>query len=88
MDEPILLLRGNVVVVGKNSPGKPFHKGGAAFILDPNHKNGALSVCIGGEDCLATKNSVREKLIQLAGNGYVTKPPVLHRCQHTIQTTD
>jgi hypothetical protein len=42
MDEPILLSRGNLVVVAKNPPGKPFHEGGDAFILDPNHADGVL----------------------------------------------
>jgi hypothetical protein len=39
MDEPLLLSKGNLVVVGKNPPGKPFHKVGDAFILNPNHAN-------------------------------------------------
>ena len=42
MDEPVLLSRGNLVVVAKNPPGKPFHEGGDAFILDPNHAEGVL----------------------------------------------
>jgi hypothetical protein len=42
MDEPLLPSKGNLVVVGKNPPGKPFHEGGDAFILDPNHANGVL----------------------------------------------
>ena len=42
MDEPLLLSKGNLVVVGKNPPGKPFHEGGDAFILDPNHTDGVL----------------------------------------------
>ncbi len=42
MDEPLLLSKGHSVVVGKNPPGKPFHKGGDAFILDPNHADKVL----------------------------------------------
>jgi hypothetical protein len=42
MDEPLLLSKGNLVVIGKNPPGKPFHEGGDSFILDPNHAGGVL----------------------------------------------
>jgi len=42
MDEPLLLSKSNLVVVGKNPPGKPFHEGGDTFILDPNHADGVL----------------------------------------------
>jgi hypothetical protein len=34
MDTPILLSKGKLVVVGKISQGKAFHKGGNAFVLD------------------------------------------------------
>jgi hypothetical protein len=42
MDKLLLLSKGNLVVVGKNPPGKPFHGGGDAFILDPNYADGVL----------------------------------------------
>ena len=42
MDEALLLSKGNLAVVGKNPPGKPFHEGVDAFILDLSHANGVL----------------------------------------------
>ncbi len=62
MDEPVLLSRGNLVVVAKNPPGKPFHEGGDAFILDPNHKEGVLcQFVLGGKSCITPENTAGEK---------------------------
>ena len=41
-DKTISLSKGDLVVVGKNPPCKPFHEGGNASILDPKHKHGDL----------------------------------------------
>jgi hypothetical protein len=49
MDETLLLSKDNLVVAGKNPPGNPFHKGGDAFILDPNHTDGVLCQFVLGE---------------------------------------
>ena len=64
MDEPILLSRGNLVVVAKNPPGKPFHEGGDAFILDPNHADGVLcQFVLGGKKVVSPQRILREKNI-------------------------
>ena len=64
MDEPVLLSRGNLVVVAKNPPGKPFHEGGDAFILDPNHADGVLcQFVLGGKKVVSPQRILREKNI-------------------------
>jgi hypothetical protein len=60
MDEPILVTNGNSGVVNNNSPGKPFHKGGDALILDPNHQNG----CFGRVKRVTTNNLERESCFE------------------------
>jgi hypothetical protein len=43
MDEPQLLSKGNLVEVSRiDLPGKPFHEGRDAYILNPNHENGVF----------------------------------------------
>jgi hypothetical protein len=64
MDEPVLLSRGNLVMVVKNPPGRPFHKGGDAFILDPNHAEGVLcQFVLGGKKVVSPQRILREKNI-------------------------
>ena len=60
---PILLSKGNLVVVGKNPPGKYSHEIGDASILDLNHKNGVLCQFVLGREkgCFTTKNPAREE---------------------------
>jgi hypothetical protein len=57
-EEPVLLSKGNLVVVGKNPAGKPFHEGGDAFILNPNHEYAVLcQFVLGGKKIVCHKNA-------------------------------
>jgi hypothetical protein len=56
------LEKSNLVVVGNNPPGKSFHKGSDAFILDPIHECGVLCQFVSeGKRFFTTKNPEREK---------------------------
>ena len=60
----MLLSKGNLLVVGKNPPGKPFHKGGNASILNPNHEYGVLcQFVLGGKKILSFQRILRENNI-------------------------
>jgi hypothetical protein len=60
----ISISKGNLVEVNKTPPKKPFHEGGDAFILDPNHKNGILcQFILGGKKVVAPKRILCEKNI-------------------------
>jgi hypothetical protein len=64
MDKPILLSKGNLVVVGNNPPGKPFHEGDDASILDPNHENGVLcQFVLRGQKVAEPQRILRENCI-------------------------
>jgi len=63
MEEPILLSKGNLVVVGKNPPDKPFHAGGNAFILDPNLNTVSFVNFFGREEDCLSQRIQREKNI-------------------------
>ena len=64
MDEPVLLSGGNLVVVAKNPPGKPFHERGDAFILDPNQEEGVLcQFVLGRKKVVSPQRILREKNI-------------------------
>lgn len=94
--EPQLLSVGNLVEVAKTeSPGKKFHEGGSAYILDPNHEDGVLVQFVGQRKMVVSPRKILgEKTLDTTSRrrscDKVSRPSLLsihHSSKRPLSTT-